>query len=256
MEPTFLYQQWLAQRLHEYVHAPRPQKLRDRKIVMPPSQYGAALMQAYFGRASLTWIAEHVGISVQLLRQWRKEPPFLLLMDWSKSLFSEAFQENLILNDYSMAQYYSMATEICLLEESLRLIVRMPLNRRFVKLGQSLMSGHQNDLDLNNYDLRLFRRLFLFFLALEVHWPGESCRCINEDVVTLAKHVVWPLLNQKQWIGQEFDSIQQVTPMSQILLELDRRLSDTFQDVSQGLRPNWPPAHRGLRPGGNNGMLE
>jgi hypothetical protein len=231
MQAIFFYQQWLSQRLNEYVHASRPPKLRGRNIVMSPIQYGAALMQAYFGRASLTWIAEHVGIPVRLLRQWRKEPPFLLVMDWSKSLFSKGFQEKLILNDYSMDQYYVMAAEISLLEESLRLMVRMPLNLSFVKIGQSLMSRYQNDLDLNNYDLRLFRRLFLFFLALEAHWPGESCRCINEDVVTLAKHVVWPLLNQKQWVGQEFNSIRQTTPMSQILMELDRRLSDTFQGV-------------------------
>jgi hypothetical protein len=232
MEPIFFYQQWLGQRLYEYVHVPRAQKLRGRKIVMTPRQYAAALMQAYFGKASLTWIAEHVGIPVQLLQQWRKEPQFLLIMDWSKSLFSKKFQEKLILNDYSMAQYYFMAAEISLLEESLRLIVRMPLNRSFVKIGQSLMSRHQNDLDLNNYDLRLFRRLFLFFLALEAHWPGESCHCVNKDFLTLAKHVVWPLLNQKQWVEQEFNSIQQTTPMSQILLELDRRLSDTFQGIS------------------------
>lgn len=233
MEPIFFYQQWLGQRLHEYVHMPRVQKLRGRKIVMTPRQYAAALMQAYFGRASLTWIAEHVGIPVQLLRQWRKEPQFLLIMDWSKSIFSKAFQENLILNDYSIAQYYYMAAEIALLEESLRLIVRMPLNRRFVKIGRSLMSRHQNDIDLDNYDLRLFRRLFLFFLALETHWPGESCHCINEDFVTLAKHVVWPLLNEKQWIRQEFNSIQQATPNSQILRELDRRLSEIFKDVNR-----------------------
>ena len=232
MEPTFLYQQWLGQRLHEYVHEPRAQKLRGRKIVVTPRQYAAALMQAYFGRASLSWIAEHVGIPVQLLRQWRQEPQFLLIMDWSKSIFSNAIQENLILNDYSMAQYYSMAAEISLLEESLRLTVRMPLNQHFVKLGRSLMSGYQNDLDLNNYDLRLFRRLFLFFLSLEAHWPGKSCRCMNEDFVTLAKHVVWPLLNERQWIGEEFDSIQQATPNSQILRELERRLSEIFKDVN------------------------
>lgn len=232
MEPAFFYQQWLGQRLHEYVHVPRAHKLRGRKIVMTPRQYAAALMQAYFGRASLTWIAEHVGIPVQLLLQWRNELDFLLIMDWSKSLFSKEFQEKLILNDYSMAQYYFMAAEISLLEESLRLIIRMPLNRRFVKIGRFLMSRHQNDLDLNNYDLRLFRRLFLFFLALEAHWPGESCRCINKEFVTLARHVVWPVLNQKQWIGQEFNSIRQTTPMSQILHELDHRLRDTFQGIS------------------------
>jgi len=231
MEAIFFYQQWLSQRLNEYVHAPRPPKLRGRKIVMSPIQYGAALMQAYFGRASLTWIVEHVGIPVRLLRQWRKEPQFLLIMDWSKSLFSKGFQEKVILNDYSMAQYYFMAAEISLLEESLRLIVRMPLNRRFVRIGQSLMSRHKNDLDLNNYDLRLFRRLFLFFLALKTHWPGVSCRCINKDFVTLAKDVVWPLLNQKQWVGQELKSIRQTTPISQMLLELDGKLSETFRDV-------------------------
>jgi hypothetical protein len=221
-----------GQRLYEYVHAPRVQKLRGRKIVMTPRQYAAALMQAYFGRASLSWIAEHVGIPVQRLRKWRNEPQFLLIMDSSKSLFSKNFHEKLILNDYSMAQYYVMAAEISLLEESLRLIVRMPLNRRFIKIGQSLMSRHQNDIDLNNYDLRLFRRLFLFFLALEAHWPGESCHCINKDFIPLAKHVVWPLLNQKQWVRQEFNSIRQTTPMSQILMELDRRLRDTLQGVS------------------------
>ena len=228
MEKIFLYQQWLTQRLHEYLNLSRPPKLRGREIVMSPTQYGAALMQAYFGRASLNWIAEHVGISVQLLRQWRQEPQFLLTMDWSKSIFSKAFQENLILNDYSMAQYYYIAAEISLLEESLRLTVRMPLNRRFVKLGRSLMSRHQNDLELNNYDLRLFRRLFLFFLALDNHWLGSASRCISEDFLTLARDVVWPLLNQKQWVGQELKSIQQAAPISRILIELDSKLRETF----------------------------
>jgi hypothetical protein len=231
MEQMFLYQQWLDQRLHEYVNLSRPPKLRGRKIVMSPSQYGAALMQAYFGRASLSWIAEHVGISVKLLRRWRQEPQFLLTMDWSKSIFSNAFQENLTLNDYSMAQYYYIAAEISLLEESLRLTVRVPLNRRFVKLGRRLMSRHQHDLDINNFDLRLFRRLFLFFLALDTHWPGSTGHCISEDFLPLAKDVVWPLLNQKQWIGQELKSIRQTAPISQILMELDSKLSETFRDV-------------------------
>jgi len=218
MEQIFLYQQWLSQRLHEYVNLSRPPKLRGRKIVMSPSQYGAALMQAYFGRASLNWIAEHVGISVQLLRQWRQEPQFLLTMDWSKSIFSNAFRENLILKDYSMAQYYSIAAEISLLEESLRLTVRMPLNQHFVKLGRSLMSLHQNDLELNNYDLRL-----------DNHWPGSACHCVSEDFLTLARDVVWPLLNQKQWVGQELKSIQQAAPISRILIKLDSKLRETLQ---------------------------
>ena len=229
MEQIFLYQQWLHHRLHEFVNSSRPPKLRGREIAMSLSQYGAALMQAYLGRASLTWIAEHVGIPVQLLRQWRQEPQFLLVMDWSKSIFSNAFQENLILNDYSVAQCYYIAAEISLLEESLRLSIRMPLYQRFAKLGRSIKSRHQNDLDLNNYDLRLFRRLFLFFLALEYHRPSAAHRRISEDFIPLAKDVVWPFLDQKQWVEPALESIQQAAPISRIRLELGSKLSETLE---------------------------
>ncbi len=39
MEQIFLYQQWLHQKLHEYVHSYSPPKLRGREIVMSPSHY-------------------------------------------------------------------------------------------------------------------------------------------------------------------------------------------------------------------------
>lgn len=229
MDQIFLYQQWLHERLYEHVISSRPPQLRGRKIVMSPSQYGAALMQAYLGRFSLAWIAKHIGIPLQLLRQWRQEPQFLLVMDWSKSIFSAAFHENLVLNDYSVAQYHYIASEISMLEESLRVVVRMPLYQRFTKLGQSLISRHQNNLALASYDLRLFRRLFLFFLALEHHWPSAAYSRISRDFLPLAKNVVWPLLDQKQWLGATLESIQQSAPFSQIRLLLDSKLSETLQ---------------------------
>jgi hypothetical protein len=196
---------------------------------MSPNQYGAALMQAYLGKASMAWIAELTGIPLQRLRQWRQEPQFLLVMDWSKSIFSDSFQENLILSDYSVAQHHYMAAEISLLEESLRIAIRMPLYQRFTKLGKSLISRHQNDLALADYDLRLFRRLFLFFLALEHHWPSPARRHISEDFLPLAKDVVWPLLEQKQWAGPALESMQQAAPLSWIRPQLDRKLSETLQ---------------------------
>jgi len=93
------------------------------------------------------------------------------------------------------------------------------------------MSRHQHDLDLINYDLRLFRSLFFFFLALDSHWPCSTSHCMNEDFLPLAKNVVWPLLNQKHWVGQELESIRQTTPISEILLKLDSKLSETFRNV-------------------------
>ena len=186
-------------------------------------------MQGYFGPASLDWISKQTRIPVKRLRDWRQEPQFLLVMDWSKSIFSKAFRENLILNDYNLAQYHYIAAEISLLEESLRVTARVPLYQRFKKLGRSLISRHQNDLNLSNYDLRLFRRLFLFFLALEYHWPSAAQKRINEDFLPLARDVIWPLLDDKLWVGPELEALQQNSPLSQIRLVLESELRDTLQ---------------------------
>lgn len=228
MDPIFLYQQWLHQRLHQYVTSPRSPRLRGRKVALSTAQYGAALMQAYYGQASLDWISKQTRIPIKRLREWRQEPHFLLVMDWSKSIFSEALKENLTLNDYTVAQYHYIAAEISLLEESLRVSARVPIYQLFKKLGRSLISRQQNNLNLTNYDLRLFRRFFLFFLALEYHWPSSAQKRIREDFLPLARDVIWPLLDDKLWVGPALESLQQNAPLSHIRLVLERELRDTL----------------------------
>lgn len=229
MEQLFPYQRWLNQRIEEYVRSSRPPRLRGRAVAMTPEQYGAALMQAYLGKASLAWIAEQTGIPLQRLRWWRQQPEFLLVMDWSKAIFASSLQEMLFLNDYTVAQYHHITGEISLLEESVRVTVRVPTYKRFKKLGERLISRHQNDLALSDYDLRLFRRLFLFFLALEHHWPSAASRRIHEDFLPLAKHVVWPLLDQKRWVGPALESLHESAPLPHIRLVLAGRLKKTFR---------------------------
>ena len=229
MDHIFLYQQWLHQRLHEYKSSSKPPQLRGRDIALSTSQYGAALMQAYLGKASLSWIADHSSISLELLRQWRQEPRFLLVMDWSKAIFAKVFQENLALQDYTLEQYYYIAAEISLLEESLRVAVRVPLYQRFKKLGRRLISRRQNSLSLPKYDLRLFRRLFLFFLNLEQHWPSSAKKRIAEEFLPLARDVVWPLLNEEHWVEPTLKSLQQTDPLPRIRRELANKLSETLE---------------------------
>ena len=230
MAQIFLYQQWLHQKLHEYTHGSQPPQLRGRRVVMPIHQYGAALMQAYLGGTSLNWIAEHIGIPIKRMRQWRQDLQFLLVMDWSKSIFSDTFKEKLVLNDYSVTQYHTIAAETSLLEKSLRLLIRSPLYRHFAQLGQRLISQHQNDIDFNTYDLHLFRRLFLFFLCLEYHWPSKAQGQIKNNFLPLAKDVVWPILKQEQWVEPFLKSLQHTTPLSQIRLDLASQLNETFQN--------------------------
>lgn len=229
MPRTFLYQQWLQHRLKAFARSAGPVRICGQEIAMPPEQYGAALMQAYFGRTPLKWIAEQAGIPLSRIRRWRRDPLFLLVMDWSKAIFSGDIQEKLILNDYTAAEYHSISAEVSLLEDSLRVMIRMPLYGRFVKLGQRLISYHENDIAPDSYDLRLFRRLLLFFLALEHHWPGPAGNRLKTDFVPLARDVVWPLLGDKDWPGPVMASVQEAAPLSRIRDALGERLRETLR---------------------------
>jgi hypothetical protein len=228
MKRQFFYQAWVHQKLEEYIRAPRPPQLRGRDITMSPRQYGAALMQAYLGKASLAWIAEQTGVPLEKLRRWRREPEFLLVMDWSKSLFADAFRETLLLNDYPLAQYHDIAAEFSLLDESLRVMARVPLYDKFKATGGGLISKHENRLPLLDFDLRLFRRLLLFFLALEHHWPGAAAKRLNEEFLPLARDVVWPLLRQEFWVEGALTTIQQAAPLAQTRLLLAGEIKEMF----------------------------
>jgi len=68
MDHIFLYQQWLHQRLQEHESSSKPPRLRGRDIALSTSQYGAALMQAYLGKASQpVWSCPDAGLSWQSL---------------------------------------------------------------------------------------------------------------------------------------------------------------------------------------------
>jgi len=196
---------------------------------MSARHYAAALMQAYLGRASMSWIAEQTGITVNDLREWRRQPEFLLVMDWSKAVFARAAEEVLILNDFQIPQYHDIAAELSLLEDSLRVTFRVPVYYRFRKTGQRLISRHQNKIPLETYDLRIFKRLFLFFLALEFHWPSPAGKRIQEDFLPFAREVVWPLLDQRFWVEPALQAVQETVPLTQIRLVLATELQRAFR---------------------------
>jgi hypothetical protein len=199
MEQLFLYQRWLAGALDAFAASREPPALKGRPILLSPRQYAAALMQAYFGPNPLAWIAGIMDLPVQTLQAWRREPGFLLVMDWSKAQFAEFFHETLLVQDFSAGRYFEIAGEAALLEDSLRVRLRIQLYEIFHSLGEKLSSRQRHGLALETYDLTLFRRLFLFFLALEHYWPSPAGRRLKEHSIPLARNVVWPALNLPAW---------------------------------------------------------
>jgi hypothetical protein len=200
----FCYQRWLQDRLHDYVTAATPPRLKGRLISLTPQQYGVALLQAYLGGASLSWVAAVAGVPLETLKEWHRQPAFLLLMDWSKAQYSQFFRENLELNDYSMGEVYEIAGEFALLEDSLRVGVRTRLYGDFRRLGESLLSRRSHGLALEKSDLRLFKRLFLFFWSLESYWPSPARNRIEQKFLPLARDAVWPRLGLPGWEESDF----------------------------------------------------
>lgn len=201
---------------------------------MTPLQYGAALLQAYLGQASIPWVAEIAGVPVETLQEWRRQPEFLLVMDWSKALFSEFFRENLALQDYSLGEVFEIAGEFSLLEDSLRIGVRTKLYGVFRNLGESLVSRYRYDLTLEQSDLRLFKRLFLFFRVLESYWPSPARPRLEEKFLPLARDAVWPRLGLPGWEEGEFIAASTRYSLSYLRGLLAAQLRETLS--TYGLR--------------------
>lgn len=200
---TFLYQRWLQQTLQDYVTSLQPITWRGKIVQLTPKQYGAALLQGYLGGMSLDRLGGVINISLETLRHWRQEPGFLWVMDWSKSIFVEFFCDSLIRNDYSLSQYYDIAGEFSLLEDSLKIRVRARLYRDLRALAEKIHNLHRFFMRMDDYDLRLFRRLLLFFLVLEDFWPSPAGRRLRRNFLPLAQQVVWPLLGSEEFLEIE-----------------------------------------------------
>jgi hypothetical protein len=229
----FLYQKWLSGALTAFVAAQEPPTWKGRPIFLSPKQYGAALMQAYFGRISLAWIAEVMDLPVKTLREWRREPGFLFVMDGSKAQFVEFFKETLLLTDFSWGNYGDIAGECSLLEDSLRVRLRMALYAIFRPLGDRLDSRHRHGLFLDSHELSLFRRLLLFFLALEHFWPSATGNRLREQLIPLAREVVWPALGFLAWPEEMLAAASEQLSLANLKRDLEAGLKEIFAGITR-----------------------
>jgi hypothetical protein len=202
MAPQFLYLAWLQETWRAYTQATAQPILHGRPITLTSQQYGAALLMAYLGDFSLKKLAVFTGVDLAILGEWRESPEFLLVMDWSKSRFADYFQETLVLEDYSWREYQEIAGEFACLEESLRVRVRTGLYPQLRNLEKQLFSQYRHGLSLDTSSFPLFRRLFLFFWALEAFWPSPARPRLRDKLLPQAREVVWPALGLGE--GEEF----------------------------------------------------
>ncbi|MEW6163179.1 MAG: hypothetical protein AB1606_07700, partial [Nitrospirota bacterium] len=138
----FLSEKWLRKKITELG--------RERS-----SYQLAALMHIYTGTLTLEEISKRAGLSLDILRSLRTKAPFMRLVDTFKKECSYDFREDLLINNYLLEQYKSLAADFTMLDEMLQMQIKVPLFTQLRKLSQSLKSRKTYGLKLETSELML-----------------------------------------------------------------------------------------------------
>lgn len=194
LEPVFLGQRWIKKSVLKYRSGKtKLALLKGRGSIFPQKHFAAALMHLYVGTFSLAEIADMVSATRAELSFLRNQIDFMMLVDALKVSFSRHFREKLILNEYSLGEYATIAAEYSLFEELARNQIRLPLFRRMKELANSIFDKVEYDISLDLYDLKSFKKLYSFFVFEESFLPALS-RPAFHYLERVAKEIVWERL--------------------------------------------------------------
>ncbi len=172
----FLSEIWIRKKIAEYGEAVSPHQI-------------AALMHIYVGSLTLKEVSEIAGLSLKDLEELRTKASFMRLVDNFKKEYSYEFREALLINDYSIEEYETLAADYSMLDEMLQIQIKVPLFTRLRDLSQSLNSKKAYGLKIETYDLRVFTRLFTFFMFMEKYGQTLTTRGLS-DIKQVAEKVL------------------------------------------------------------------
>jgi len=171
---------WLQKKLEELGEGRAPYEL-------------ASLLHIYLSTLSIQEIAVLSGIETEGIMLLRSNGAFMKLVDTSKQECAIWSREDLILNDRTIEEYDSIAADYSMLEEVLRMQIKIPLFTDLRWVAQSIESKSTYSLPIDPYNLRLFRKLYLFFLFSEKYLPTLTSRSLP-DLKQIAEETVWQAL--------------------------------------------------------------
>jgi hypothetical protein len=186
----------------------------------------AALLHIYLGALTLHEIAVYSGLTIETLNGLRMNAPFMKMVDTCKKEYSRDLREDILVNNYRLEDYDSLASDVSLLDEILRMQIKVPLFTQLRNLSQSIKSRTTHNLKIDPSELMLFRRLFSFFILFEKYATTLTAQSLME-MKLIAEEIVWPGLHLDK---NEIDQILN-RPMSTIeerLRELRERLKGLF----------------------------
>lgn len=172
---------WLQKRIAE---------VKDESLAVRRS----ALLHIYVGALTLGEIATYAGLTEEALRGLRMNARFMKMVDTVKKEYANDLREDVIVNTYGMDDYDTLASDVALLEEMVRMQIKLPLFSQLRKLAEKIESKYRHNLNIDTYDLMLFRRLFSFLILVEKYGTTLTIQSLLEMKKT-AEQIVWPRLN-------------------------------------------------------------
>ena len=172
---------WLQKRIAE---------VKDESLAVRRS----ALLHIYVGALTLGEIATYAGLTEGALRGLRMNARFMKMVDTVKKEYANDLREDVIVNTYGMDDYDTLASDVALLEEMVRMQIKLPLFSQLRKLAEKIESKYRHNLNIDTYDLMLFRRLFSFLILVEKYGTTLTVQSLLEMKKT-AEQIVWPRLN-------------------------------------------------------------
>jgi hypothetical protein len=92
-----------------------------------------------------------------------------------------------------MDNYDTIASDVALFDEILRMQIKLPLFSQLRNLTGKIESKYRHNLEIDSYDLMLFRRLFGFLILIEKYATTLTTQSLLEMKKT-AEQIVWPAL--------------------------------------------------------------
>jgi hypothetical protein len=178
---TSLSLKWLRKKLDELGGSRQPYHLD-------------AILHIYLGTISLLEIAARSGSGIDALIFLRSNAAFMQLADTYKQECAQWIREDLALNDRMIEEYDSIAADYAMLEEVLRMQIRVPLFSQLREVSLGIKTKSTCALPIEPYDLGLFRKLYLFFLFTEKYLPTLTSRSLP-DLRQIAEETVWPAVS-------------------------------------------------------------
>ncbi|MEW6418691.1 MAG: hypothetical protein AB1480_11290 [Nitrospirota bacterium] len=186
----------------------------------------AALLHIYLGALTLHEIAVYAGLTIETLQGLRMNARFMKMVDTCKKEYSRDLREDLLVNNYQLDDYDSLASDVSLLDEILKMQIKVPLFTELRNLSQSIKSRTTHNLKVDLSEFMLFRRLFSFLILVEKYATTLTAQSLLE-MKAIAEEIVWPGLHLDK---NEIDQILN-RPISTIegrLEELRARLKGLF----------------------------